>query len=89
MISCEMILIGSRMNYEWSIGMPRKNLDMSTIKDLSPGVDSTEFQSILTIGKFDVGVLTSCIHTIRYPPTMSLDLLGSEFCGLYDTTILP
>ena len=62
---------------------------MSTVKKLAPGVKSTEFQRILIVGKSYVGVLISYRHTIRSPPTVSLDLLGSNFCGLYDATILP
>ena len=77
------------MNSGRSIGMPKYKLDMSTVENLAPGVDSTEFQSIFIFDKSDVRVLTSYRHTIWSPPRVRLDLLGSNFFGLYDTTILP
>ena len=60
---------------------------MSSVKYLAPSVDKTEFHNILMVGRSDVGVITSYKHVILYPPTVSLDLLGSALCGLYATTI--
>ena len=57
---------------------------MSSVKYLAPGVDKTEFRNILM-----VGVLTSYKQVILSPPTVSLDLLRSALCGLYDTKICP
>ena len=62
---------------------------MSSVKYFAPGVDKTEFNKILIVGRSDVGVLTSYREVILYPPTASLVLLGSDMCGLYATTILP
>ena len=55
MISCGMILIGSLMYSGRFIGVPRQKLDTSSVKNLAPGVDSTELHSILIVSKFDVG----------------------------------
>ena len=62
---------------------------MSNVKYLVPGVDKTGFHNILMVGISDVSVLTSYKHVILYPPTESLDLLGSDLCGLYATTMRP
>ena len=62
---------------------------MSSVKYLAPGVDKTEFHNILMVGRSDVGVLTLYKHVILSPPAVSLDLLGSDLCGLYATTIFP
>ena len=62
---------------------------MSSVKYLDPGVDKTEFHKILMVSRSDVGVLTSYKHVIMYPPTASLDMLGSALCGLYATTMRP
>ena len=61
---------------------------MLNVKYLAPGVDTTEFHTILMVGRSDIGVLTSYTQVILYLPTVSLDLLGSALCGLYATTIL-
>ena len=62
---------------------------MSSVKYLAPGVDKTEFHNILMVGISDVGVITLYTQVILSPTTVSLDLLGSALCGLYDTTIRP
>ena len=84
-----MILIGRLMYSGQYIVLPRSKFDTSSVNNLDPGVDSTEFHTILIVGKFNIGVIISYKHTVMSPPKASLDLLGYALCGLYETTIIP
>ena len=55
---------------------------MFIVKYFDIGVDSTEFQSILIVGKSAVGA-----HGILSPPTLRLDGSASSLAGLHTTTI--
>ena len=89
MIYCGMFLIGRLMYSGHYIVVPRHKFDTSSVNNLDPGVDSTEFHTILIVGKFNIGVIISYKHTVMSPPKASLDLLGYALCGLYETTIIP
>ena len=49
---------------------------------LAPGVEIVLLMTSLDVVMSDVGVLKYPAQTIKSPPTVSIVLCGSSFCGL-------
>ena len=54
---------------------------MSHPEYLAPRVEITELMCILKVMRSAVFVITFPGYSIRFPPTVSLTLIGSYFCG--------
>ena len=59
------------------------------MKYFTPGVNISEFQSILIRGRSVVGVAVSILAVSLLAPTVNLDLDSSSLSGVYPTTMRP
>ena len=60
---------------------------MSHPEYLKPRLEITELICILNVVRSAVFVVTFTVYSIRFPPTVSRNLIGSYFCGCMANTM--